>query len=151
VREMIRVAERFRSCGELLAYVDKTIRAATRQREDKQAGGDRVLLMNIHRSKGLEWPHVWVAGVNELILPHPRGDQEEERRLAYVAATRAKDSLVFSYVRTMATRVGIRDAEPSRFLADAGIRLDGPKETPLQALTNGAMKVDPTVLVKGDP
>ena len=119
VRELIRVAARFPTVPALLDYIDETLRAAKKQREDKQAGGDRVLLMSVHRSKGLEWPHVWVAGFNENILPHFLGDPEEERRLAYVATTRARDSLVLSYVRTMVTRTGVKDAAPSRFLADA--------------------------------
>ena len=128
VREMIRVAARFPTVEELLEYVDETIRASRRQRNDKQAGGERVLLMSVHRSKGLEWPHVWVAGMNENILPHPKGDPEEERRLAYVAMTRARDSLVLSYVRTLATKSGIRDSQMSRFVSDAGVRVDGPRD-----------------------
>ncbi len=126
VREMIRVSGRFTTCDALLDYIDETIRASRRQREDKQAGGDRVLLMNVHRSKGLEWPHVWIAGFNEMIMPHVRGDQEEERRLAYVATTRARDSLVLSCVRRFTTRDALKDAQPSRFLADTGVRLDAP-------------------------
>lgn len=128
VREMVRVAERFETAPELLDYIDETIKSARRQREDKQAGGERVLLMSVHRSKGLEWPHVYVAGMNELILPHVKGDPEEERRLAYVAATRARDVLVLSYVRRIATRAGIKDVEPSRFLRDTGLPLDLPVE-----------------------
>lgn len=126
VREMVRVAERFPTVPELLKYIDDTIRSARRQRDDNQAGGERVLLMSVHRSKGLEWPHVWLAGFNEMILPHAKGDQEEERRLAYVATTRARDSLVLSYVRSLATRAGIKDAHPSRFLLDSGVALDMP-------------------------
>lgn len=121
VREMIRVSERFPTAGEVLDYIEETIRAAKTQRDDKQAGGNRVLLMSIHRSKGLEWPHVYVIGMNEMVLPHAKGDPEEERRLAYVAATRARDVLVLSYVRRIATRAGIRDVEPSRFVLDTGL------------------------------
>lgn len=120
VREMIRVAEKFPTVQELLAYVDETVAASRRQRNDKQAGGDRVTLMSIHRSKGLEWPHVWVNGLNENVLPHARGDAEEERRLAYVAMTRARDALVLSYVRRIVTKLGVKDAEPSRYIADSG-------------------------------
>lgn len=126
VREMVRVAERFATADELLTYIDETIRSARSQRDDKQAGGERVLLMSIHRSKGLEWPHVYVAGMNEMVLPHAKGDDEEERRLAYVAATRARDVLTLSYVRRIATRAGIKDVEPSRFVIDTGLPLDAP-------------------------
>jgi superfamily I DNA/RNA helicase len=118
VRELIRVAERFATARELLDYIDTTLREARAQREDRQAGGNRVLLMNVHRSKGLEWPRVWVAGFNEKIFPHPMGDEQEERRLAYVAVTRARDELVVSHVRTLAMRAGIMDAVPSRFIGE---------------------------------
>jgi DNA helicase-2/ATP-dependent DNA helicase PcrA len=130
VREMVRVAERFQTSGELLDYIDDTIKSARRQREDKQAGGERVLLMSVHRSKGLEWPTVYVVGMNEMVLPHVKGDPQEERRLAYVAATRARDVLVLSHVRRIATRAGIKDVEPSRFLRDTGLSLDIPGEIP---------------------
>lgn len=126
VREMVRVAERFPTAGELLDYIDKTIVDGRKQREDKQAGGQRVLLMSVHRSKGLEWPHVYVIGMNEMVLPHAKGDPEEERRVAYVAATRARDVLTLSYVRRIATRAGVRDVQPSRFVLDTGLPLDVP-------------------------
>lgn len=132
VREMVRVAERFKTAGELLDYIDDTIKSARKQRDDKQAGGERVLLMSVHRSKGLEWPHVYVAGMNEMVLPHAKGDPEEERRLAYVAMTRARDVLTLSFVRRIATRAGIRDVEPSRFLRDTGLPLDLHATTPTE-------------------
>lgn len=128
VREMVRVAERFPTAAALLDYIDDTIKSARKQRDDKQAGGERVLLMSVHRSKGLEWSHVYVAGMNEMILPHVKGDEEEERRLAYVAVTRARDVLTLSYVRRIATRAGIRDVSPSRFLIDTELPLDAPRE-----------------------
>jgi DNA helicase-2/ATP-dependent DNA helicase PcrA len=121
VRELIRVAERFDTVDEMLTYIEKNQAAAKRQRKDKQAGGERLLLMSIHRSKGLEWPNVWVVGCNEMILPHVKGDVEEERRLMYVAATRARDNLVLSHVREMATRSGIKQGTPSKFLVDANL------------------------------
>jgi len=133
VREMVRVAERFATAAELLDYIDETIASARRQREDKQAGGERVLLMSVHRSKGLEWPRVYVVGMNEMILPHAKGDDQEERRLAYVAMTRARDHLYLSHVRRIAVRAGIRDAEPSRFLLDTGLPLDAPRAVAMGA------------------
>lgn len=128
VREMVRVAERFSTAKELLNYIDETIRSARKQREDKQAGGQRVLLMSVHRSKGLEWPHVYVVGMNEMVLPHFKGDIEEERRLAYVAVTRARDVLTLSYVRRIATRAGVKDVQPSRFIVETGLGLDVPND-----------------------
>ncbi len=127
VREMVRVAERFSTADELLDYIDDTLLKARKQRRDKQAGGERVLLMTAHRSKGLEWPNVYVIGMNEMILPHVRGDIEEERRIAYVATTRARDVLTISFVRRIAVRAGIKEAHPSRFLIDTGLSLDAPR------------------------
>lgn len=72
-------------------------------------------------SKGLESKHVFVVGFNEEILPHRRGDEEEERRLAYVAMTRARDTLTLTHVRSFVTPKGIKSATPSRFLSDAGL------------------------------
>ncbi len=126
VREMIRVAERFSTVPELLHYIDKTTKAAHKQRE--KVGEDRVRLMSIHRSKGLEFANVFVAGFNEMILPHFKGETEEERRIAYVAVTRARDALMLSYVKTMAMRGGIKEVPASRFLLDAQLPLDVPKE-----------------------
>jgi DNA helicase-2/ATP-dependent DNA helicase PcrA len=65
---------------------------------------DAVILSTIHSSKGLEWDGVWLVGAGALQMPHPRtletGETEEERRLLYVAVTRAKHHLVVSYPET---------------------------------------------------
>lgn len=119
VRELARIAGAFKTVTELLDYVDENIRE--RARMQKKQKGDRVLLMSVHRSKGLEWPLVWVCGCNEGILPHAKGDLEEERRLFYVAVTRARDELVLSYVERVEGPRGPRPLEPSRFLADARV------------------------------
>ncbi len=120
VRELLRVADAFDSVAALLDYIDKNIAEQARQRKQKK--GDHVLLMSIHKSKGLEWPCVWVVGCNEGILPHAKGDPEEERRLFYVAATRAQDELICSYVNTVAGNGGRpRTLPPSKFLANAGL------------------------------
>lgn len=137
VREMVRVAERFATADLLLTYIDETIRSAREQRDDKQAGGERVLLMTVHRAKGLEWPRVYVIGMNEMVLPHAKGDDQEERRLAYVAVTRARDILTMSYVRRIATRAGVRDVAPSRYLVDTGLPLDGPRGSVDVAIVGG--------------
>lgn len=121
VRELVRVAARFSTVGEFLKYIDKNIEEARKQRKDAQAGGNRVLLMSVHRSKGLEWPNVWIVGMNDGILPHARGDEQEERRLAYVAMTRARDNLRCSYVKSVVIGAAIRELPPSMYLIDAGL------------------------------
>ncbi|MCE9643807.1 UvrD-helicase domain-containing protein [Candidatus Parcubacteria bacterium] len=94
--------------------------------EKKQAG---VKLMTVHASKGLEFDYVFVTGLEEDLFPHKRGfdqkleDQEEERRLFYVALTRARKKLFLTYasVRTVFGSRGIN--MPSNFLEDIGEEL----------------------------
>lgn len=109
ISELLSFSTRYNSVNELLDYIDQVKEAARKNKESKH--GNRVVLMSIHRSKGLEWPFVFLAGVNERILPHKKGDIEEERRLMYVAVTRARDGLNLSYSNSC----------PSRFLLDAGL------------------------------
>ena len=76
---------------------------------DEQTGGDRVTLMTVHAAKGLEFPVVMVTGLEEQVFPFKGIDPwedpdelEEERRLAYVAFTRAEQRLVLSFRRPCA-------------------------------------------------
>jgi len=82
--------------------------------------GQEVRLMTLHGSKGLEFPHVFMAGVEEELLPHrnslEEGAEQEERRLMYVGLTRARESLTLSFAGHR-KRYGENVAcEPSRFL-----------------------------------
>jgi DNA helicase-2/ATP-dependent DNA helicase PcrA len=79
---------------------------------------DRVTLATGHAGKGGEAETVIVIGAEHGLLPDSRSPLEEQRRLFYVAATRAKDNLLFTWV---ATRDGWRTDGPSRFLAEAGL------------------------------
>ena len=84
--------------------------------------GDRVALMTLHAAKGLEFPHVYMVGMEENILPHHASQDDdgiyEERRLAYVGITRARKTLCLSYARNR-KRGGERvDNEPSRYLSE---------------------------------
>lgn len=89
-----------------------------RQEQDEQA--DQVQLLTLHASKGLEFPYVFMVGVEEGILPHQGsidGDTiEEERRLAYVGITRAQRELIFTYAKERRQYGEIIRPEPSRFL-----------------------------------
>jgi ATP-dependent DNA helicase Rep len=89
-------------------------------RNQEQEASDQVSLMTLHAAKGLEFPHVFLIGMEENLLPHQNSIEtdniEEERRLAYVGITRAQKTLTFSYC-THRKRYGeMSEAEPSRFL-----------------------------------
>ncbi len=80
-----------------------------------------INVMTIHASKGLEFEHIFVIGMEEGFFPLNDADIEEERRLAYVAITRAKKELTLSYVKSRFLR-GVRsNVTKSRFLTEAGL------------------------------
>jgi DNA helicase II / ATP-dependent DNA helicase PcrA len=92
---------------------------------DKQNSDDeeQVTLMTIHMAKGLEYKHVYVVGMEEDLFPSQmmlssRADLEEERRLFYVAVTRAKEKLFLSYATTRYRYGRLNNCEPSRFLEE---------------------------------
>ncbi|GAB6141007.1 DNA helicase Rep [Methylosoma difficile] len=92
------------------------------ERAEEEDSSDQVSLMTLHAAKGLEFPHVFLIGMEENLLPHQNsidtGNIEEERRLAYVGITRAQRTLTFSYC-THRKRYGeIAECEPSRFLSE---------------------------------
>jgi DNA helicase-2/ATP-dependent DNA helicase PcrA len=95
--------------------------ALTGSADEKDGRGEVVTLMTIHAAKGLEFPVVFLAGLEDGIFPSLREGEsneiEEERRLAYVAITRARDRLILSYARMRRAYDQIRRNEPSRFLA----------------------------------
>ena len=85
----------------LYNYLNR-ITLMSRDNGDDESDKGKVNLMTIHASKGLEFPVVFIAGAEEGLIPHARsvaendGDVEEERRLFYVAITRARDKLFIS-------------------------------------------------------
>jgi DNA helicase-2/ATP-dependent DNA helicase PcrA len=90
---------------------------------DKNEDGDQVSLMTIHLSKGLEFPIVHLVGLEENLFPSfmsssTREEVEEERRLFYVALTRAEKQAFFTYAIQRFQWGKITDAEPSRFLSE---------------------------------
>jgi DNA helicase-2/ATP-dependent DNA helicase PcrA len=95
--------------------------AGTRDRSDGRPVGDQVVLSSFHRAKGLEWPVVFVTGVEEGLVPMGRARTEaaerEERRLLYVALTRAVDELQVSWSRTRSFGGKGVPRRPSRWLA----------------------------------
>lgn len=95
----------------------------TGQDEDKDKDPDKVTLMTIHMAKGLEFRSVYIVGLEEDLFPSQmmlssRADLEEERRLFYVAITRAQKNLYLSYALTRYRFGRLKNCEPSRFLDD---------------------------------
>jgi DNA helicase-2/ATP-dependent DNA helicase PcrA len=91
--------------------------------EDDKEDQDRVTLMTIHMAKGLEFNHVFIVGMEEDLFPSQmmlasRADLEEERRLFYVAMTRARIKLVLSYAITRYRFGRLKSCDPSRFIDD---------------------------------
>ena len=97
--------------------------ALSTDQDKKSENEDQVSLMTIHLSKGLEFPVVHLVGLEENLFPSfmsssTREELEEERRLFYVALTRAEKQVFFSYAISRFQWVKITDAEPSRFLSE---------------------------------
>ncbi|WP_100657605.1 DNA helicase Rep [Alteromonas flava] len=90
------------------------------ERGEEEGDADQVQLMTLHASKGLEFPHVFMVGMEEGLLPHQSSidedNIEEERRLAYVGITRAQQTLVFSIARERRQFGEVINPDPSRFL-----------------------------------
>ena len=102
--------------------------------KDKQLARNAIALLTMHASKGLEYPHVYIVGLEEGILPHHRtlkeeasDDIDEERRLCYVAITRAQEKLTMSLALTRMKWGKARDTKPSRFLYEIIGQADNPR------------------------
>jgi len=95
--------------------------------DERDSDADEVRLMTLHAAKGLEFPRVWLAGLEEGLLPHLRsvaeGRIEEERRLMYVGLTRAERRLSLSLCRTRRQFGETSRREPSRFIDELPMEL----------------------------
>jgi len=104
------------------AAIAKLVLQDMLDQQSEEDQGNRVQLMTLHAAKGLEFPHVYLMGMEENLLPHRNSIDsntiEEERRLAYVGITRAQQSLVFTLARQRKQYGEMVDCSPSRFLAE---------------------------------
>ena len=105
------------------APLDEFLNELTLQSEQDQVEGESIYMMSIHASKGLEFDHIFIIGMEEGFLPlvGDGSDLEEERRLGYVSFTRAKDTLTLSHVGSRFYKGRRSDLQKSRFFNEAGL------------------------------
>ncbi|MDX9967052.1 ATP-dependent helicase [Sulfuricurvum sp. IAE1] len=105
------------------ASLSEFLNDITLQSEQDQVEGESIYIMSIHASKGLEFEHLFVIGLEEGFLPliGDGSDLEEERRLGYVALTRAKSALTLSSVNSRFYKGRRTELQRSRFINEAGL------------------------------
>ncbi len=105
------------------ASLDEFLNELTLQSDQDQVEGESIYMMSIHASKGLEFEHVFIIGMEEGFLPlvGDGSDLEEERRLGYVSMTRAKDTLTLSHAASRFYKGRRSDLQKSRFFNEAGL------------------------------
>ncbi|WP_310440846.1 ATP-dependent helicase [Sulfurimonas sp.] len=103
--------------------LDEFLNELTLQSEQDQVEGESIYMMSIHASKGLEFDHIFIIGLEEGFLPlvGDGSDLEEERRLGYVSFTRAKDTLTLSHADSRFYKGRRSDLQKSRFFNEAGL------------------------------
>jgi DNA helicase II / ATP-dependent DNA helicase PcrA len=107
IHQFMSTLVRFTSLGAALAHLDSMA-----EQQFYDADADAITLLTIHAAKGLEFRRVFLVGTEEGILPHSKADEQEEKRLFYVAVTRAKEQLDILY----ATKRGGEPAVASHFI-----------------------------------
>jgi DNA helicase-2/ATP-dependent DNA helicase PcrA len=118
IEELKSASSTFNSLTEFLESV-----ALVSDTDNFEEERDYLTLMTIHASKGLEFPVVFISGLEEGVFPHSRAqfeevELEEERRLFYVGMTRAMERLYITYARSKYLYGQLQLAEPSRFLKE---------------------------------
>ncbi len=103
--------------------LEKFLADITLQSDQDQVEEDAINIMSVHASKGLEFEHLYIIGLEEEFFPliGETTDIEEERRLAYVALTRAKESLTLCYIDSRFYRGKRKTVQKSRFLGESGV------------------------------
>ncbi|NNM22721.1 MAG: UvrD-helicase domain-containing protein [Flavobacteriaceae bacterium] len=120
VEEQKQLADTTGSLAEFLEDV-----ALATDLDNEKGDENRVALMTVHLAKGLEFPYVYIVGMEEDLFPsgmsmNTRAELEEERRLFYVALTRAKKQAYLTYTQSRYRWGKLIDAEPSRFIEEIG-------------------------------
>ncbi|MBB3103357.1 DNA helicase Rep [Azomonas macrocytogenes] len=120
------------------AIAKLVLRDMLERQQEEQEGADGVQMMTLHASKGLEFPSVYIMGMEEDILPHRSSIEadtiEEERRLAYVGITRARRNLAFTFAARRKQYGEVLDCLPSRFLAELSaddLQWEGQEDAPV--------------------
>jgi DNA helicase-2/ATP-dependent DNA helicase PcrA len=124
LNELARYEKRKKKNASLRGFLNQIALAEQEEQDDKeqQLARNAVALMTLHSAKGLEFPQVYLVGMEEGILPHKRsiasGDAaiDEERRLCYVGITRAQDRLTLSLALSRMRFGRAKETEPSRYL-----------------------------------
>src|SRR6185503_15498404 len=121
LEELVSVAREYEATAEEPSLEEFLQQVALFSEQDNLKSDEGIVtLMTIHNAKGLEFPVVFLIGMEDGVFPHMRsieaGDVEEERRLAYVGITRAKQKLYLTYARTRSLYGGTEWNLPSRFL-----------------------------------
>lgn len=122
VKELISVATEYEDLG-LAGFLEEV--ALISDLDGLDTSKDAVTLMTLHAAKGLEFPVVFMSGMEESIFPHSRAlydqsEMEEERRLCYVGMTRAKEELYLLHANARLLYGGMQHNPPSRFLSELG-------------------------------
>ena len=123
--------------------------------DDLRRDESKVTLMTLHNAKGLEYDAVFVIGMEEGVFPHSRsleeGNEEEERRLAYVGITRARKRLWLTHARSRRLFAGRERGFPSRFLSELPDELVEREGTEEQAITGWSLGGTSAPEPRGDP
>lgn len=127
VKELLSVAQEYQDLG-IDGFLEEV--ALVSDLDNVEFGNNAVTLMTLHSAKGLEFPSVFMVGMEESIFPHSRAlydqsEMEEERRLCYVGMTRARQELTLLYATSRVLYGGVQHNPPSRFLSE----IDGEFDT----------------------
>lgn len=123
VKELISVAQNYQEEG-LDTFLEEVSLVSDVDQADFE--GNAVTLMTLHAAKGLEFPVVFMVGLEETVFPHSRAlydqfEMEEERRLCYVGMTRAREELYMIYTVSRMLYGGVQHNPPSRFLSEIDV------------------------------